>query len=75
MVDQFYARLQREGHGRWDTSSFIELLGTTEQGLFPPRKAELVIERLQEGRPAGARHSLAAGSVHPVCQASVGQPP
>ena len=26
MVDQFYARLQREGHGRWDTSSLIELL-------------------------------------------------
>ena len=26
MVDQFYARLQREGHGRWDTSSLVELL-------------------------------------------------
>ena len=26
MVDQFYARLQREGHGRWDTSSLMELL-------------------------------------------------
>ena len=26
MVDQFYARLQREVHGRWDTSSLIELL-------------------------------------------------
>ena len=26
MVDQFYARLQREGYGRWDTSSLIELL-------------------------------------------------
>jgi 3-hydroxyisobutyrate dehydrogenase-like beta-hydroxyacid dehydrogenase len=26
MVDQFYARLKREGHGRWDTSSLIELL-------------------------------------------------
>lgn len=26
MVDEFYARLQREGHGRWDTSSLIELL-------------------------------------------------
>ena len=26
MVDQFYARLQREGHGRWDTSPLIELL-------------------------------------------------
>ncbi|HAZ35261.1 MAG TPA: oxidoreductase [Acidimicrobiaceae bacterium] len=26
MVDQFYARLQREGHGRWDTSSLTELL-------------------------------------------------
>ena len=26
MVDKFYARLQREGHGRWDTSSLIELL-------------------------------------------------
>jgi len=26
MVDQFYARLQREGHGRWDTSALIELL-------------------------------------------------
>ena len=26
MVVQFYARLQREGHGRWDTSSLIELL-------------------------------------------------
>ncbi len=26
LVDQFYARLQREGHGRWDTSSLIELL-------------------------------------------------
>ena len=26
MVDQFYARLQGEGHGRWDTSSLIELL-------------------------------------------------
>jgi 2-hydroxy-3-oxopropionate reductase len=26
VVDQFYARLQRQGHGRWDTSSLIELL-------------------------------------------------
>jgi 3-hydroxyisobutyrate dehydrogenase len=26
IVDQFYARLQRQGHGRWDTSSLIELL-------------------------------------------------
>jgi len=26
IVDQFYARLQRRGHGRWDTSSLIELL-------------------------------------------------
>jgi len=26
LVDQYYARLQREGHGRWDTSSLIELL-------------------------------------------------
>ena len=26
LVDQFYARLQRQGHGRWDTSSLIELL-------------------------------------------------
>ncbi len=26
LIDQFYARLQRRGHGRWDTSSLIELL-------------------------------------------------
>ncbi len=26
IVDQFYARLQRQGRGRWDTSSLIELL-------------------------------------------------
>ena len=26
LVDQYYARLQRRGHGRWDTSSLIELL-------------------------------------------------
>ena len=26
LVDQFYARLQRQGHGRWDSSSLIELL-------------------------------------------------
>jgi 3-hydroxyisobutyrate dehydrogenase len=26
LVDQFYARLQRQGHGRWDTSSLIDLL-------------------------------------------------
>ena len=26
LVDQFYARLQRQGHGRWDTSALIELL-------------------------------------------------
>jgi 3-hydroxyisobutyrate dehydrogenase-like beta-hydroxyacid dehydrogenase len=26
MVDQFYARLQRLGHGRSDTSTLIELL-------------------------------------------------
>ena len=26
LVDQLYARLQREGHGRWDTSALIELL-------------------------------------------------
>jgi 3-hydroxyisobutyrate dehydrogenase-like beta-hydroxyacid dehydrogenase len=26
MVDQFYARLQRQGHGRSDTSTLIELL-------------------------------------------------
>ena len=26
IVDQFYARLQHRGHGRWDTSSLIELL-------------------------------------------------
>ena len=26
MIDQFYARLQRQGRGRWDTSTLIELL-------------------------------------------------
>lgn len=26
LVDQFYARLQRQGHGRWDSSALIELL-------------------------------------------------
>lgn len=26
IVDQFYARLQRQGHGRWDTSTLIHLL-------------------------------------------------
>jgi 3-hydroxyisobutyrate dehydrogenase-like beta-hydroxyacid dehydrogenase len=26
VIDQFYARLQRQGHGRWDTSSLIDLL-------------------------------------------------
>jgi len=26
LVDQFYAQLQRQGHGRWDTSSLISLL-------------------------------------------------
>ena len=26
VIDQFYARLQRQGRGRWDTSSLIELL-------------------------------------------------
>ena len=26
LIDQFYARLQRQGHGRWDSSSLIELL-------------------------------------------------
>ena len=26
LVDQFYARLQHRGHGRWDSSSLIELL-------------------------------------------------
>ena len=26
LVDQFYARLQRQGHGRWDTSALISLL-------------------------------------------------
>lgn len=26
LVDQFYARLQRDGHGRWDTSALIALL-------------------------------------------------
>ncbi len=26
LVDQFYAQLQRRGHGRWDTSALIELL-------------------------------------------------
>ena len=26
MIDQYYARLQRRGRGRWDTSSLIELL-------------------------------------------------
>ena len=26
MIDQYYARLQRQGRGRWDTSSLIELL-------------------------------------------------
>ncbi|MFQ5555998.1 MAG: NAD(P)-dependent oxidoreductase [Acidimicrobiales bacterium] len=26
LVDQFYARLQREGRGRWDTSALIEVL-------------------------------------------------
>ena len=26
VIDQYYARLQRQGHGRWDTSSLIELL-------------------------------------------------
>ncbi|GIT47024.1 MAG: hypothetical protein Ct9H300mP12_16090 [Acidimicrobiales bacterium] len=32
LVDQLYARLQREGHGRWDTSSLIECSATTERG-------------------------------------------
>ena len=26
LVDQFYAQLQRQGHGRWDSSSLISLL-------------------------------------------------
>ncbi|MEC9034855.1 MAG: NAD-binding protein, partial [Actinomycetota bacterium] len=26
MVDEYYAQLQDQGHGRWDTSSLIELL-------------------------------------------------
>jgi 3-hydroxyisobutyrate dehydrogenase len=26
LVDQFYGRLQRRGHGRWDTSALISLL-------------------------------------------------
>jgi 3-hydroxyisobutyrate dehydrogenase len=26
LVDQYYARLQRQGHGRWDTSSLMDLL-------------------------------------------------
>jgi 3-hydroxyisobutyrate dehydrogenase len=26
LVDQFYGRLQRRGHGRWDTSALITLL-------------------------------------------------
>ncbi|MEM7140857.1 MAG: NAD(P)-dependent oxidoreductase [Actinomycetota bacterium] len=26
LVDQLYARLQRQGHGRWDTSSLVSLL-------------------------------------------------
>jgi 3-hydroxyisobutyrate dehydrogenase-like beta-hydroxyacid dehydrogenase len=26
LVDQFYGRLQRQGHGRWDTSALITLL-------------------------------------------------
>ena len=26
LVDQYYARLQRQGHGRWDTSALISLL-------------------------------------------------
>jgi 3-hydroxyisobutyrate dehydrogenase len=26
LIDQFYGRLQRQGHGRWDTSSLITLL-------------------------------------------------
>ena len=26
LVDQFYAKLQAQGHGRWDTSSLISLL-------------------------------------------------
>jgi 3-hydroxyisobutyrate dehydrogenase len=26
IVDGYYARLQADGHGRWDTSSLIELL-------------------------------------------------
>ena len=26
LVDQFYARLQDQGHGRWDTSSLVHLL-------------------------------------------------
>ena len=26
LVDQYYARLQNQGHGRWDSSSLIELL-------------------------------------------------
>ncbi len=29
LVDQFYARLQDQGHGRWDSSSLIELLRDT----------------------------------------------
>lgn len=30
LVDQFYARLQRQGHGRWDTSALIGLLRDEE---------------------------------------------
>ena len=26
LVDQFYARLQRQGHGRWDSSALVDLL-------------------------------------------------
>lgn len=30
MIDQFYARLQAQGHGRWDTSTLIHLLSDEE---------------------------------------------
>jgi 3-hydroxyisobutyrate dehydrogenase-like beta-hydroxyacid dehydrogenase len=26
LVDQLYRRLQRQGHGRWDTSALVTLL-------------------------------------------------
>ena len=74
LVDQFYARVQAQGGGRWDTSSLVRLLRDADdrRGSPPPRlAAAAALAAVADGRARRRRSPLAEAWTRP---AAAGQP-